>query len=135
MGEEVCRLDIIPPAPEEANGRPLLLWDGGCGFCARVVRWLRKTDTLGVFAITPYQDVPTPPMTPALYDQCGHAIHLIYPDGRIERAGKAALSVLGMLGYKRTALILKFPPFIWFVELGYWIIANNRMHISRALAR
>lgn len=65
-------------------------------------------------------------MTPALRVACEKAVHVLLPDGTILRAGRAALTVLESLGWKRTARLLLCPPFLWGVEIGYWIVAHNR---------
>ncbi len=26
---------------------------------------------------------------------------------------------------------MRFPPFVWIVELGYWLVARNRQALSR----
>jgi predicted DCC family thiol-disulfide oxidoreductase YuxK len=44
---------MIPPAP-----RPVLLYDGQCGLCNRVVRWLLRTDRAGRLSYAPLQGAP-----------------------------------------------------------------------------
>lgn len=79
----------------------------------------------------PYQEVPNPPMTPALYEACGQAMHVLTRDGELLRAGRSALFVLEHLGFRRLARALNQKPFIWFVEVGYWLVARNRTRIGR----
>ena len=74
-------------------------------------------------------------MTEALYERCARAIHVIAPDGHILRAGKAVLFLLEHCGYQRTARVLRIPPLVWLVELGYWIVARNRRFFARFLFR
>jgi predicted DCC family thiol-disulfide oxidoreductase YuxK len=113
----------------------LLLWDGKCGFCRRSVDWVRRHDPEGRFDIVPFQDAPAPPMTPALREANRKAVHVITADGRILRAGRATLFVLGQTGYPLLAKLLSLPPLVWFVELGYLLVSRNRNLLSRILFR
>ena len=87
------------------------------------------------FRVVAYQDAPSPPMTPALYAACERAIHVLQPDGTLLRAGRASLFILSRIGWGRVARLLILPPFIWAVELGYWIVAHNRSFFARILFR
>ncbi len=73
-------------------------------------------------------------MTDDLARRCVHAMHVITPDGVTLAAGQASLCVLGLLGYPHLARVAGIPPFIWGVELGYWIVARNRVFFSRYLS-
>lgn len=72
-------------------------------------------------------------MTPALFAACEKAIHVITADGTILRAGRAALYILERIGWGKFARLLSLPPFVWFVEFGYAIVANNRPFFARFL--
>jgi predicted DCC family thiol-disulfide oxidoreductase YuxK len=110
--------------------RHLLLWDGRCGLCRRAVEWVRRRDRSGQFDIIPYQEATTPPMTPELRAACRRAMHVVTADGRVLRAGRASLFVLGETGSRRLAAFLGLPPFIWAVELVYRIVARHRAQLS-----
>ncbi len=103
-----------------------MLWDGECGMCSRITRWVEKKDKAGRIITSAYQNAPTPPMTPELYRACEFAVHTVDADGRTMRAGRAVLHLLDLLGYHAITKILGLPPFIWAVELGYKIVARNR---------
>lgn len=122
----------VGPTPD---GRPWVLWDGDCGFCRRSVRWLERQDREDLLRTMPYQVAPSPPMNPELYAACDRAVHLILPDGTVMRAGRAALCMLEMVGWGRFARLLAWPPFIWFIELGYRVVADNRQFFSRIMFR
>jgi predicted DCC family thiol-disulfide oxidoreductase YuxK len=117
------------PAPE------LLLWDGTCGFCRRSVEAVLRRDTGHLFSALPYQQAPSPPMTPELRAACARAFHVVTLDGRVLGAGRAALHVLARLGHPRLARVLAVPPLVWAVELGYWLVARNRQLFSKLLFR
>jgi len=71
-------------------------------------------------------------MTPELYEACKQAAHVIAVEGEIIKAGRAGMFLLEELGYPKW-LVRPFtwPPLVWLTELGYWLIANNRMFFSR----
>src|SRR5262245_48488869 len=98
-----------------------------------MVAWVGRRDTNRLFRMAPYQEAPSPPMTPALYAACEHAVHDVRSDGTILRAGRATLFVLENIGWGWFARLLMLPPFVWFVELGYALVARNRPFFSRFL--
>jgi hypothetical protein len=74
-------------------------------------------------------------MTPELRKACGRAVHLLMPDGQLLRAGRACLWVLERVGFPVLARVLRVPPLVWAVEVGYWLVARNRQLASRFLFR
>lgn len=65
-------------------------------------------------------------MHPELYVACQSAVHVHTVDGKQMRAGRAALFILGELGFSYITRIAVLPPFIWCVELGYRWVARYR---------
>lgn len=82
----------------------------------------------------PYQQCPSPPLTPDLRRACRSAVHVITAPGEIKRAGRASLFVLETLGYPRW-LVRPFtwPPLVWGVEAGYKLVAAHRPFFSKFL--
>jgi len=117
------------------DGKTWILWDGTCGFCRRAVTWFGRRDKAHQFTVVPYQEAPSPPMTPELYAACERAVHVVKPDGTILRAGRATLFILEHIGWGWVARLLMLPPFIWIVELGYAIVARHRDFFSNFLFR
>lgn len=75
-------------------------------------------------------------MTPQLVRACRRAVHVIQPDGTVLKGGRAALYVLGVVGWPSVLVqLLSLPPLVWLVEIGYRIVANNRMFLSHFLFR
>ena len=72
-------------------------------------------------------------MSPAFADACERAMHVITKEGRVLRAGRASLFILDRLGWGPLARLLCLPPFVWGVELAYWLVARNRGLASRYL--
>ncbi len=115
----------------------LVLWDGQCGLCRRCAGWAARKDTQERLTLMPYQEAPSPPMTPELSKACERDMHVVRPDGSILKGGDAALHVLRALpGWWRIpAALFSVPPFIWAVRLGYRMVADNRSMWSRVLFR
>ena len=74
-------------------------------------------------------------MTDDLARRCARAMQLLTPEGETLAAGRASVCVLGVLGYPRVARVAGLAPFIWGVELGYWIVARNRSFLSQLLPK
>ena len=76
-------------------------------------------------------------MTPELREACRRALHVLTADGRMLRSGRAALFVLERTtpGWRRLAPALGHPPLVWFVEIGYRIVARHRSLFAHVLAR
>ncbi|HJP12797.1 MAG: DCC1-like thiol-disulfide oxidoreductase family protein [Nitrospinota bacterium] len=113
--------------------KAVLLWDGDCALCRSCAGWLERQDRAGALLALPFQQIPSPPMTPALGARCRRAIQFIPPDGRALSSGRAVLGVLSLLGWKKSAAFLSAAPFVFIVEGGYWLIARNRGLIGRLL--
>jgi predicted DCC family thiol-disulfide oxidoreductase YuxK len=96
---------------------------------------VRQRDRDGRFEIVPYQDAPTPPMTPELREACRRAAHVLTADGRVLRAGRASMFVLREIGHPVLGRVLAVPPLVWLVELGYSIVARNRSGFSWILGK
>jgi predicted DCC family thiol-disulfide oxidoreductase YuxK len=117
--------------PSSADGRHLLLWDGNCGFCRRIVEWVARHDTRHRLRPLPYQTAPASLVTEEVRRASVHALHVVTAEGRVLSAGRASLFVIGHIGWPLTARVLSWPPFIWAVELGYRLVAHNRGRLSR----
>lgn len=74
-------------------------------------------------------------MTPGLRAACGRSIHVVLPDGRTLRAGRASLYVLEQVGWGAIARLLARPPLVWAVEAGYRLVAARRDLAGRFLFR
>src|SRR5262245_57156635 len=100
-----------------------------------MVAWVRRHDKHNRFQSAPYQEAPSPPMTPALYAACSRAVHVVRADGTVLRAGRATLFILDNIGHRWLAGPLMLPPFVWMVELIYRLVARNRPFFARFLFR
>ncbi|MXX18255.1 MAG: DUF393 domain-containing protein, partial [Dehalococcoidia bacterium] len=65
--------------------RAWLLFDGDCEFCTRLAAWVEERDRERKLRVVPYQEAPSPPMTPELREACAEALHAVTPRGRVLR--------------------------------------------------
>ena len=70
-------------------------------------------------------------MTDEVFRACPDAVHVVTADGRVLRAGRAVLFIMGELGWPRLAAFLGSRPLLPFVEWAYGIVARNRLFFSR----
>lgn len=111
--------------------RETLLWDGGCGFCARMVilfrSWSRRP-----FNHRPFQGLEA--LLPLEVRQSSHQQMLwVSRQGAVVGGSQALIEVIGASGYRLLGALLESPlcrPFTWF---GYRVVARNRSKLSRLL--
>jgi predicted DCC family thiol-disulfide oxidoreductase YuxK len=85
--------------------------------------------------LVPFQQAPSPPMTPELREACRRALHVLTREGQLLRGGRAALFVLERTRLAPLARVGWLPPFVWLVRLGYRLVADNRRFFARFLFR
>lgn len=119
-----------------APAKPLLIYDGACGFCRTwIERWRRVTGDRIEYA--PYQEAAG--RVPALAREAfERAVHLVEPGGRVTRAAEAVARSLAYAPGQGWALWLyRFVPGVAPVsEAGYAWIARHRPlceRLTRAL--
>jgi len=113
----------------------LLLWDGDCGFCRRSIAYMMRHDRRHRFRAMPYQEAPSPPMTPQLRAACENALHVVTSDGQVLAGARAVLFVMENIGWRRAARLLSSAPLLALCEIIYKIVARNRLFFSRFLFR
>ncbi len=70
-------------------------------------------------------------MTDEVFRACPDAVHVLTADGRVLRAGRAVLFLMGELGYRRLARVFGTWPLSLVVEWGYDVVARHRQFFSR----
>jgi lipase maturation factor 1 len=109
-----------------SRDRPLLVYDGACGFCRFCVDyWAKLTEERIRYA--PFQEVSTElPDIPLKEFQ--RAVQLIQPDGSRSTAAEAVFRTLAYVpGYAWPLWLYRhFPGFAAVSEIGYRIVATNR---------
>ena len=111
--------------------RPLLIYDGDCGFCSYWVRYWQKL-TQDRVDYAPYQDVAADfPHIPVAEFQ--RAVQYIAPDGSAARAAEASFLTLSHARGKSFWLTLyrRLPGFAALTELAYAFIASHRTGFYR----
>ena len=102
----------------------------------RTVAWFRRHDHHQRFFAVPFQETPDPPLTPKRRARAERAILVITADNRMLSAGRAVLFALEEIGWHPVLMRLgRRRPFVWIVELGYWIVARNRPLFDRLMFR
>ncbi|HEX9751316.1 MAG TPA: DCC1-like thiol-disulfide oxidoreductase family protein [candidate division Zixibacteria bacterium] len=111
--------------------RPLLIWDGECGFCRFwIMRW--QTLTCGQVDYEPYQSAAA--RFPAIpIEQFKRSVVHVAPDGTIRAGAHAVLTTLAAARHRRWLLTLyeRIAPFRIAAEWLYRIVANNRAFLSK----
>jgi predicted DCC family thiol-disulfide oxidoreductase YuxK len=111
--------------------RPLVVFDGDCGFCRRwIERWRQ---TLGDRVdFLPYQEAAS--RFPAIPESAFRdAVHLVEPDGRVTRGAEAVFRALAHAPGRRWPLRLyrRLPGFAPISEACYRTVARHRTLFGR----
>jgi len=111
--------------------KPLLVYDGTCGFCKRwIARWRR--DLGDRVEVAPSQEVASrfPEIPPSAFAE---AVHLIEPDGTRSRGAEAVFRALAMAPGHGAWLwaYQTVPGFRAASEAGYRLVAGHRPFFSR----
>ncbi len=110
--------------------RPLMLWDGDCGFCRRwIQRWRRLTGKAVDYE--PYQAAAG--RFPEIPEEAfRHAVRLVLPDGRVLEAAGAVLRALAArpgLAWMEW-MYRRLPGFAPAAEAAYAWVAGHRAELS-----
>lgn len=113
------------------SARPLLLFDGDCGFCRQwIERWRRSTGDAVDYA--PYQsEAARFPEIPR--ERLAEAVHLIEPGGRVTRGAEAVFRALAAgprWSWLRT-VYEEAPGFASASEACYRFVARHRPLLTR----
>lgn len=111
--------------------KPLLIFDGDCGFCRKwISRWQRLTGDRVNYA--PYQEVGSRfPQIPQAHFE--HSVQLVQPDGSVLSGAHAVFSALAARPGLRWALFIykNIPGMALITEAAYRGVARNRRLFSR----
>ena len=116
------RVDMHPPP------RPVLIFDGLCGFCTSCARWLHRWVVRdGSTRVTPWQRLNLAELG-LTADQCIAAVQWVGDDGRV-RSGHAAIAATlraGHLVWRPVGALLVAPGFSWLAARLYSWVADHR---------
>ncbi|MBI2711593.1 MAG: lipase maturation factor family protein [Bdellovibrio sp.] len=113
--------------------KPLLIYDGNCGFCKKwIALWMQWSGDRVDYAPSQSAAQDFPEIPAEYYDQ---SVILVLPSGQYLRGAHA---VLAALAYNPAAYVAKFllacylklGPFRWLIERAYALVAKNRIPFS-----
>lgn len=121
-----------PSVPDFPDDKPLIIFDGECGFCSRDVDFVLRHDKQGLFRFTPAQS----PLGTALMRHYGfrtddYETSLLIESGIAHIYSDSVLRVVELLGgmMGMTAKAMRLVP--RFIRDGvYHVVARNRMKIA-----
>lgn len=114
--------------PDVRVTRPVLIFDGDCGFCTSSARWLgRWVVKDGSARIAPWQHLDLAELG-LTEDQCRQAVQWVWTDGQVA-SGHAAIAAslqAGHLVWRPVGALLLAPGIRWFASRAYsWIAAHR----------
>ena len=109
--------------------RPVLVYDGTCGFCIFWVRrWQHITEDRVIYKPSQEVVLQYPEIAADKFDS---AIYLIYPDGSYHSGAKGVFKALATTIHKVPLWAYeKVPGFAKISEWAYSLVANNREFFS-----
>jgi predicted DCC family thiol-disulfide oxidoreductase YuxK len=137
MATDPANPGFINPAVAKTSGaNPIILYDGVCGLCDRLVRFTLQRDTNGRFRFASLQSNFTARILQrhALDPHDLNTVYLVEdcdrPGERLLARSDAVVSILRQLGgaWRVTAALLRVVP-RWLRDWGYKMVARNRYRI------
>ncbi|HLI52718.1 MAG TPA: DUF393 domain-containing protein [Acidimicrobiales bacterium] len=105
--------------------KPVLVYDGDCGFCTSSVRWLRRW-VHGAYGVAAWQDADLAQLG-LDEERCRKAVQWVDPGGRRAQGAAAFAAALGTdRRWRAFARLLEVPPVSRLAEAVYEVVARNR---------
>ncbi|MFB4319422.1 thiol-disulfide oxidoreductase DCC family protein [Actinomadura sp. 21ATH] len=112
--------------------RPVLLYDGDCGFCTASVRFIERRIPTSA-ELVPYQtaDLAALATTP---ERASREVVWVSRGRRALGGAQAAAALLIDAGgvWRPLGLVLRVPPFRWIAHGVYRLVSNNRGRLPGA---
>jgi predicted DCC family thiol-disulfide oxidoreductase YuxK len=107
---------------------PVVLFDGGCGYCRDWSRRLARWDGRGGIRQVPYQERERVAGLPMIADaDLDRAVHVVLPDGRVASGAHAIIALLPWLpGGRPLGWLARIPGVASLAERLYQVIARRR---------
>jgi predicted DCC family thiol-disulfide oxidoreductase YuxK len=113
--------------------RPLLIFDGDCGFCTASAAWI-AAQWAGPAQTVPWQQLGPEGLAPfgLTTADTERAVYWVAADGAVSRGHRAVGRALQAARRRRlrvagTALLV--PPLSWLGRPGYWLVARYRSRL------
>ncbi len=128
-------------SPERVQGTPwVFYYDGGCGFCLRWVKWLRRMDRAGRVSWVAFQSLPEPPRGLA-WDDLQRAAYLdTHPDTAVGPLYEGFYAFRQLT--RRVPLLFPLTPLFWLPGMEWlgtrvyrWVAANRYRPACRPPSR
>ncbi len=108
----------------------LVIFDGYCGVCTRIIRKLHEWDRRGALEFRPCQNVSLDDPSGVSPAQCLRSVWALADDGTVAHGSDAiALIFTAMLNNRWPYRIGRWPVIQQILSFGYGIIAKNRRKI------
>lgn len=121
-----------PSVPDFPDDRPLIIFDGECGFCSRDVDFVLRHDKKGLFRFTPAQSsLGTALMRHYGFRTDDYETSLLIESGGAHIYSESVLRVVELLGgtMGMTATFMRLVP-RFIRDTVYRVVARNRMKIA-----
>jgi predicted DCC family thiol-disulfide oxidoreductase YuxK len=120
------------PSTTAATTRPTVVFDGGCSFCRRQERRIRRLDWLGRFDTCTYDDAVE--VWPEVgRGTLGDGLRVRFPDGTVTVGVDAVRSIAVRLPLTSLPSLLLWVPGLHGIGAwGYGIVARRRQRDSTA---
>ena len=113
-----------------SSSEAVFYYDGHCGMCLRLVRWLKRTDSRGRVTWLPYQSLDEPP-TGITWEDMGRAAYLVSDSGEVSEGFYAIRELLTKLPALAAIGALMWLPGVSLIGAPvYRLVARNRHRIS-----
>jgi predicted DCC family thiol-disulfide oxidoreductase YuxK len=120
------------PHPPGGSDRPILVFDGDCGFCTWSADWIHRRLPAGV-VVAPWQrlDLAAHGLTEA---DVATAAYWIDVDGGLHRGAAGVAGALGAVpgAWGRVGRLLARPPLSWLATGVYVLVARYRHRLPGA---
>jgi len=117
-------MELTPPTPE----RPVLVFDGDCGFCTTCARLLERIGPRAEIVAWQLVDLERLGVSE---EQAAEAVRWVEPDGAVLAGHEAIAAALGRAGrlWRAAGRLLTLPGLSWIAARAYRLIADNRYRL------
>jgi predicted DCC family thiol-disulfide oxidoreductase YuxK len=115
-------------AEQVARHRPVLVYDGDCGFCTTCVHFLERIGPDAEIVAWQLTDLAELGLTE---EQAADAVQLVQTDGTVHSGHEAIAAVLGTARrvWRIVGRALLLPGISWIAARAYRLVADNRYRL------